>query len=111
MKRPLTETLHLLNRLAFGGRIQDLGNTNSIVWKPQQEALRQLIETAPAYSALKSYSKEFLLDNSEWASVEENRKVYPNSSEEINHNWLRHVADSANAIREKAALFWMHLYL
>lgn len=101
------QTLHLLNRLCFGGRLQDLDDSKSALWKASAAAARQLFNTAPKYAPLKSYSREFMVDKSEFARVEENRKVYPNSFDEITHNWLRHTADSTNPIREKAALFWM----
>jgi uncharacterized protein (DUF1800 family) len=102
------QTHHLLNRLCFGGRIQELGNPKAAIWRDPQTAVKQLFAEIPEYQPLKSYSKEFMVDAYEFAQVEENRKVYPNSFDEITHNWLRHTADSAYPIAEKAALFWMH---
>jgi uncharacterized protein (DUF1800 family) len=108
MSAPSLPTQHLFNRLCFGGRLQDLDNPESAIWKGPTAASKQLFGSIPSYTPLKSYSEEFMVDKSEFARVEENRKVYPNSFDEITHNWLRHTADSANPIREKAALFWMH---
>ena len=71
MKQPTVETLHLLNRLAFGGRIQELSQENSLVWKSHTQAVEELFHNIPPYTKLKSRSKEFMLDASEWASVEE----------------------------------------
>jgi uncharacterized protein (DUF1800 family) len=102
------QTLHLFNRLCFGGRLKDLDNPEAAIWKEPTAASKQLFGSMPSYKPLKSYSEEFMVDKSEFARVEENRKVYPNSFDEITHNWLRHTADSNNPIREKAALFWMH---
>lgn len=103
------ETKHLYNRLCFGCRIELLRSEDAHLWINQVKKVREfLFKTIPTYSPLKSYSQEFMLDSSEFHKVEENRKVYPNSFDEITHNWLRHVADSSNPIREKAALFWMH---
>jgi hypothetical protein len=89
------QTQHLLNRLCFGGRIQDLSNPEAAIWRDPQTAVKQLFAEIPEYKPLKSYSKEFIVDASEFARVEENRKVYPNSFDEITHNWLRHTADCA----------------
>ena len=108
MSAPSLQTLHLFNRLCFGGRLQDLDKPEAAIWKEPASASKQLFGSIPNYKPLKSYSEEFMVDKSEFARVEENRKVYPNSFDEITHNWLRHTADSANAVREKAALFWMH---
>ena len=108
MSAPSMQTQHLLNRLCFGGRIQDLSNPEAAIWRDPHAALKQLFAEIPEYKPLKSYSKEFMVDASEFARVEENRKVYPNSFDEITHNWLRHTAETANPIAEKAALFWMH---
>jgi hypothetical protein len=101
------QTHHLLNRLCFGGRIQDLGNPKAAIWQHPQAAVKQLFAKIPEHLPLKSYSMEFMVEASEFARVAENRKVYPNSFDEITHNWLRHTADSTNPIAEKAALFWM----
>jgi uncharacterized protein (DUF1800 family) len=108
MSAPSLQTQHLLNRLCFGGRIQDLSNPKAAIWQAPQAAAKQLFAEIPEYQPLKSYSNEIMVDASELAKVEENRKVYPNSADEVNHNWLRHTADCANPIAEKAALFWMH---
>jgi uncharacterized protein (DUF1800 family) len=108
MSAPSLQTLHLFNRLCFGGRLQDLDNPEAAIWKEPRSASKQLLGSIPNYKPLKSYSEEFMVDKSEFARVEENRKVYSNSFDEIIHNWLRHTADSNNLIREKAALFWMH---
>lgn len=108
MSAPSLQTLHLFNRLCFGGRIQDLKNPDAAIWKEPLVAQKHLFGSIPNYKPLKSYSEEFMVDASELARVEENRKVYPNSFDEITHNWLRHTADSQNPAAEKAALFWMH---
>jgi uncharacterized protein (DUF1800 family) len=101
------QTMHLLNRLCFGGRIQDLTNPNAALWKQPQKAAAQLFDSVPNYRTLPSYSEEFMVDKSELDRVEENRRVYPQSFDEITHNWLRYTADIANPIAEKATLFWM----
>jgi uncharacterized protein (DUF1800 family) len=108
MLAPTLQTQHLFNRLCFGGRIQDLSNPQAAIWQDVATAATQIFATTPIYQPLKSYSDEFMVDASELAEVEGYRKFYPNSAEEINHNWLRHTADCANPIAEKAALFWMH---
>lgn len=108
MSAPSPETVHLYNRLCFGCNIDALKNSQAKFWGNHNNARAYLFKSIPTYSPLKSYSQECMLDSSEFARVEENRKVYPNSFDEITHNWLRHVADSSNPIREKAALFWMH---
>jgi hypothetical protein len=95
MSAPSLQTQHLFNRLCFGGRIQDLSNPKAAIWQDVATAATQIFATAPKYQPLKSHSDEFMLDASELAKVEENRKVYPNSADEVNHNWLRHAADCA----------------
>ena len=105
MSAPSLQSLHLFNRLCFGGRLQDLDNPEAAIWKEPATASKQLFGSIPHYKPLKSYSKEFMVEASEFARVEENRKVYPNSFDEITHNWLRHTSDSPNPIAEKAALF------
>ena len=108
MSAPSPETVHLYNRLCFGCNIDALKMGKVKFWGNHNNARAYLFKSIPTYSPLKSYSQECMLDSSEFARVGENRKVYPNSFDEITHNWLRHVADSSNPIREKAALFWMH---
>ncbi len=75
MSFPSLQTLHLFNRLCFGGRLQDLENMEAAIWKEYASAAKQLFGSIPKYEPLKTYSEEFMVDKSEFARVEENRKV------------------------------------
>jgi len=98
-------SIHLINRVSFGPKLEWLNNDNKLILENRNSALEWLFATIPQYKSL-SEKKNFYFILGESSEQIRLRQQDPNES--LINDWLNAMVELDNPIREISALFWHH---